>query len=81
MNKGLGALIVAILAVVGGAFAATYVIKKKLAKSQENDFDTFENPVDDDEFEHFFGDDEAEMLDELDADDEDENEEADQNQL
>lgn len=65
MNKGIGPLIVAIIAIIAGAFAATLVVRKKLAKNnEENDFDTFENPVDDDEFEHFFGDDDEDEIDE-----------------
>lgn len=64
-GKGLGTLIVAILALVGGAFAATVLIRKKLAKKDEDtDFDLFESPVDDEEFEHFFGDDEDELTNE-----------------
>ena len=56
MNKGIGALIVGILAVLAGAFVATMLLKKKLSsKDDENDFDSFEAPVDDEEFEHFFG--------------------------
>lgn len=57
MNKGIGALIVGILAVIGGAAFAALLIKNKLAKKKDDvDFDDFDNAVDDEEFEHFFGD-------------------------
>lgn len=76
MNKGLGLLIVGILALLGGAAFAALLIKKKLTKDRDIDFDDFDTAVDDEEFEHFFGegeDEEAysdEELDELDELDE-----------
>ena len=39
----------------------------KLPDDKETDFDAFENPVDDEEFEHFFGDGEEETAAETDA--------------
>ena len=76
-GKGLGTLIIAILAVLGGAFAATMLIRKKLAKNEDDaDFDAFENPVDDEEFEHFFGDDEDEVAEVPEEAEETEDEEA-----
>lgn len=78
MNKGIGALIIGILAVLGGAFVATVLLRKKLAhKDEEVDFDSFETPVDDEEFEHFFGDDdESDAPVDDDADETDEDEES-----
>ncbi len=55
MNKGLGFLIVGLLAIIGGAAFAALIIKNKLTKEKEIDFDDFDTAVDDEEFEHFFG--------------------------
>lgn len=59
MNKGIGAIIIGIIAVIGGAALAALFIKNKLDKKKEEelDFDDLDNPVDDEEFEKFFGDD------------------------
>lgn len=59
MNKGIGAIIVGIIAVIGGAALAALFLKNKLDKKKDEiDFDDLDNPVDDEEFEKFFGDDE-----------------------
>ena len=55
MNKGVGFLILGGLAVLGGVVFAALVIKNKLARRREIDFDDFDEMVDDEEFEHFFG--------------------------
>lgn len=61
MNRGLGFLIVGIIAILGGAAFVAMMIKNKLSKDREIDFDDFDTAVDDEEFEHFFGaDDEVE---------------------
>lgn len=74
MNRGLGFLIVGILALLGGAAFAALLIKNKLTRDRDIDFDDFDVAVDDEEFEHFFGEnddeeeydeDETEELDEL----------------
>ncbi len=66
MNKGIGALIVGILALVGALALVALFVKKKTEKEQEFEddyYDTdFDLTVDDEEFEHFFGDDEEEMF-------------------
>ncbi|MDR2531231.1 MAG: hypothetical protein LBC82_00085 [Oscillospiraceae bacterium] len=56
MSKGLGFLILGILAILGGAIFAALVIKNKLAGNRNidfDDFDDFEHVVDDAELEHF----------------------------
>ncbi|MDR0197011.1 MAG: hypothetical protein LBI36_02155 [Oscillospiraceae bacterium] len=55
MNKGLGILFVGVLALIGGAVFAALFIKKRLA-GNEVDFDDYDTAVEDEEFEHFFGD-------------------------
>ncbi|MCL2633181.1 MAG: hypothetical protein FWD34_01565 [Oscillospiraceae bacterium] len=61
MNKGLGVLIIAIVALVAGAVVAALLIRKKLS-GNEIDFDDFDIAVDDEEFEHFFGDEETDVI-------------------
>jgi len=54
MNKGLGFLVLGILAILGGAIFAALVIKNKLAGKHDidfDDFDEFELIIDDEEFE------------------------------
>lgn len=82
MSKGIIGFIIGLIAVLGGAFVATMLLKNKLTQKDDDDFsdfDSFDDPIDDEEFESFFGDDD--LLDE-DAtipeavdDDEDEKEE------
>lgn len=61
MNKGIVGFILGLIAVLGGAFVATMLLKNKLINNYEDDdfddFDSFDDPVDDEEFEHFFADD------------------------
>lgn len=58
MNKGLGAFLLGLLAVVGSAAFIALLIKKKLAREQDIDFDEFDDVVDNDEdYESFFNDD------------------------
>ena len=61
MSKGLGFLILGILAILGGAIFAALVIKNKLRGDREIDFDDFDDFDDyegviDAELEHFQGD-------------------------
>ena len=84
MNKGFIGFILGLIAVLGGAFVATVLLKNKLTKKYDDeddfdDFDSFDDPVDDEEFEHFFANDEmpevtAEDSEEEDIDEEDEDE-------
>lgn len=60
MNKGLAFVMVGVLAVIGGAVFAALYIKKKIAREKEMEFDDFDVGVDDEEFEHFFGEDDDE---------------------
>jgi len=60
MSKGFWALLIAVLAVIGGAVFAVVVIRKRLI-GNEIDFDDFDTAVDDEEFEHFFGESSAEQ--------------------
>jgi hypothetical protein len=69
MSKGLGALIIGLLAILGGAAFAALLIKNKFSKRNETEFDDFDTAIDDEEFEHFFGDDEDELLSDIDTDD------------
>lgn len=64
MNRGLGLLIVGILALLGGAAFAALLIKNKLIRDRDIDFDDFDTAVDDEEFEHFFGDEDEDIYDE-----------------
>lgn len=64
MNRGLGLLIVGILALLGGAAFAALLIKNKLIRDKDIDFDDFDTAVDDEEFEHFFGDEDDDIYDE-----------------
>ncbi len=59
MNKGIIGFIVGIIAVIGGAFVATMLLKDKIFKKddEDEDYDLFDDVVDDDEFESFFDDD------------------------
>lgn len=82
MNKGIVGFLVGLIAVLGGAFVATVLLKNKLTKKDEDDFDDFDDyddVIDDEEFVHFFGEDDEEMPvvdeDEAEADEEDEEEE------
>lgn len=88
MNKGFVGFILGLIAVLGGAFVATMLLKNKLTKKYDedddfDDFDSFDDPVDDEEFEHFFANDEMpEVGDEdSDGDNEDEDEEDAEEQL
>ncbi|MBD5114826.1 MAG: hypothetical protein HDT46_06420 [Ruminococcaceae bacterium] len=76
MNKGFVGFILGLIAVLGGAFVATMLLKNKLTKNYEDDdfddFDSFDDPVDDEEFEHFFAaDDEMPEVNVEDSEDED----------
>ena len=60
MSKGIIGFIIGLIAVLGGAFVATMLLKNKLAQKDDDDlsdFDSFDDPIDDEEFESFFGDD------------------------
>lgn len=60
MSKGIIGFIIGLVAVLGGAFVATILLKNKLTQKDEDDlsdFDSFDDPIDDEEFESFFGDD------------------------
>jgi len=58
MNKGLGFLILGVLAILGGAVFAALVIKNKLTREDDEiDFDDYDDVVDDEEMEHFYGED------------------------
>lgn len=66
MNKGLGALIVGIIAAVGGAIFATILIKNKIAKKKKeeldsDEFDSFDYNISDEELQHFFEEDNEEL--------------------
>lgn len=54
--KGIGIFIVSLLAVIGGAAFAALLIKKKLKREAEVDFDE-DYPLHDDDFEEFYDDD------------------------
>lgn len=78
MNKGIGALIFGLLALVGGLAFVAILVKSKLSKEKEfedeNYNDDFDLSVEDEEFEHFFGDNEDDDMfpenDNAEADDE-----------
>ena len=58
MSKGAALLILGGLAVLGGAVFAALVIKNKLARCRDIDFDEFDDFddfVDDEELKHFLG--------------------------
>ena len=60
MSKGIIGFIIGLIAVLGGAFVATMMLKNKLAQKDDDDlsdFDSLDEPIDDEEFENFFGDD------------------------
>ena len=60
MSKGIIGFIIGLIAVLGGAFVATMLLKNKLSQKDDDDlsdFDSFDDPIDDEEFESFFGDD------------------------
>ena len=60
MSKGIIGFIIGLIAVLGGAFVATMLLKNKLTQKDDDDFsdfDSFDDPIDDEEFESFFGDD------------------------
>lgn len=59
MSKGIIGFIIGLIAVLGGAFVATMLLKNKLEQKDDDlsDFDSFDDPIDDEEFESFFGDD------------------------
>ena len=60
MSKGIVGFIIGLIAVLGGAFVATMLLKNKLTQKDDDDlsdFDSFDDPIDDEEFESFFGDD------------------------
>ena len=82
MIKGIVGFIIGLIAVLGGAFVATMLLKNKLTQKDDDDFsdfDSFDDPIDDEEFESFFGDDdlpdEDAAIPEAIEDDEDEKEE------
>lgn len=70
MNKNIVALLVGIIALIAGALAAAYLIKKKMDAEQE-EFDEFEDfdMIDDDD--EFFGEDEYAEYDALNISDPD----------
>ena len=79
MSKGIVGFIIGLIAVLGGAFVATMLLKNKLTQKDDDlsDFDSFDDPIDDEEFESFFGDDDLPEDDDAvihDAVDEDEDE-------
>ena len=82
MNKGIVGFIVGLIAVLGGAFVATMLLKNKFTKKDDeyDDFDDYDE-IDDEEFIRFFGEDEDEMPvvndDEIDSEDDEEKEEED----
>lgn len=55
--KNIGLIIIGIAAIVGGALFATYLIKKKLDRENELEFDDFDDFEDltEEEYEDFFG--------------------------
>ena len=59
MSRGIVGFIIGLIAVLGGAFVATMLLKNKLTEKEDDltDFDSFDDPIDDEEFESFFGDD------------------------
>ena len=59
MSKGIIGFIIGLIAVLGGAFVATLLLKNKLMQKDDDfsDFDSFDDPIDDEEFESFFADD------------------------
>ena len=61
MNKGWFILIIGVVALLAGAVIAALLIRKRLA-IDEIDFDDFDVAVDDEEFEHSFGDEEREAI-------------------
>jgi hypothetical protein len=68
MPRGLGFVIVGILAVIGGAAFVGLLLRNKLRKKVDRaDFDEFDGDLDDIEFEEYFSD-EYEEYDEDDAD-------------
>lgn len=89
MNKGLIGFVLGLIAVLGGAFVATVLLKNKLTKKYDDeddfdDFDSFDDPVDDEEFEHFFANDEmpeVNSYDSAEADEDSEDEEEKEEQL
>lgn len=83
MNKGIVGFILGLIAVLGGAFVATMLLKNKLTKNDEeyDDFDSFDDPVDDEEFEHFFSNDEMPEVTDEDSDEDEEIEIVDDSEL
>lgn len=62
MNKGLGGFLLGLLAIVGGTVFIALLIKKKMTKKQEIDFDEFDDVIDEsDEYDDFFNDDEDDV--------------------
>lgn len=59
MSRGIVGFIIGLIAVLGGAFVATLLLKNKLTEKDDDlsDFDSFDDPIDDEEFESFFADD------------------------
>ena len=59
MSRGIVGFIIGLIAVLGGAFVATMLLKNKLTEKEDDlsDFDSFDDPIDDEEFESFFADD------------------------
>ncbi|MCL2019451.1 MAG: hypothetical protein FWG70_06775 [Oscillospiraceae bacterium] len=66
MNKGLGFLILGILAIIGGAIFAALVIRNKFGRDEIDfdDFDDYELIIDEEELENFLGEKEAESQEE-----------------
>lgn len=71
MNKGLVGFLIGLIAVIGGAFVATILLKNKLIQNKEDEEDDFpeydplDDAVDDEEFENFFGEDELPSVEDL----------------
>lgn len=71
MNKGLVGFLIGLIAVIGGAFVATILLKNKLIQNKEDEEDDFpeydplDDGVDDEEFENFFGEDELPSVEDL----------------
>ena len=81
MSRGIIGFIIGLIAVLGGAFVATILLKNKLTQKDDDfsDFDSFDDPIDDEEFEAFFGDDDLpennDIPEAIDDDEEDDKEE------
>lgn len=86
MSKGIIGFIIGLIAVLAGAFVATMMLKNKLTQKDDDDlsdFDSLDEPIDDEEFESFFGDDDLpeEKNDVPEAAEEEDDEDAKEEQL